>query len=221
MKTRLLIIIVAITIGVIVVSTVGTMEYQSTYNQNCNSDGGKIVGFLKCIYINEDFELPDIMKKAYDLGINNIMNAVDSEELSRDEKKQYIKFRYEESGDNIPSLNIRIRDFPRNLEYGESPTFTVIETGYANVCTSPILEVYLLKHEVGNDHTSDDLIYKHQIVYSCPPFDKFHPILKFWDESDFPSFPVCEKEGRYLIIGDSGYERHALDDYYCGIENEN
>jgi len=55
MKTRLLIIIVAITIGVIVASTVGTMEYQSTYNQNCNSDGGKIVGFLKCIYINEDF----------------------------------------------------------------------------------------------------------------------------------------------------------------------
>ncbi len=55
MKTRLLIIIGIVIIGVIVASTAGTMEYQSTYNQNCNSDGGKIVGFLKCIYINEDF----------------------------------------------------------------------------------------------------------------------------------------------------------------------
>ncbi len=55
MKARLLIIIGIIITGVIIASTVGTMEYQSTYNQNCNSDGGKIVGFLKCIYINEDF----------------------------------------------------------------------------------------------------------------------------------------------------------------------
>jgi len=58
LKTRYLIIIGAITIGVIVASTVGTMEYQSAYNQNCNSDGGYVVGFLKCIYINEDFGVP-------------------------------------------------------------------------------------------------------------------------------------------------------------------
>jgi hypothetical protein len=36
MKTRLLIIIAAITIGVIVALTIGTLEYQSVYNQNHN-----------------------------------------------------------------------------------------------------------------------------------------------------------------------------------------
>ncbi|MCH7967458.1 MAG: hypothetical protein IIB02_08625 [Thaumarchaeota archaeon] len=55
MKTRLLIIIGIIITSVIVALTIGTTEYQSAYNQNCNSDGGYVVGFLKCIYINEDF----------------------------------------------------------------------------------------------------------------------------------------------------------------------
>jgi len=58
MNPMLLIIITATIVVVIVASTVGTMEYQKTYNQNCNSDGGKIVGFLRCIYINEDFDVP-------------------------------------------------------------------------------------------------------------------------------------------------------------------
>jgi len=57
MKTRLLIIIGIIITGVIIALTIGTMEYQSTYNQNCNSDGGKMVGFLRCVYINEDYDL--------------------------------------------------------------------------------------------------------------------------------------------------------------------
>ncbi|AJW70341.1 hypothetical protein [Nitrosopumilus adriaticus] len=162
-----------------------------------------------------------IMKKAEELGITNIMKAVDSKELSYDEKKDYIKIRYEESPGQIPSLNIRIKDFTRNLEYGERPTFTVIETGYANPCTHPKLEVYHLKQEIGNDHTSNDLVYEDRIVYSCPFFDSFYPVLKFWDETDFDPFPVCEKEGRYLVVGDSGYERMPLEEYYCGIENEN
>ena len=62
MKTRFLIILGIVIIGVIITLTVGTMEYQSVYNQNCNSDGGKIIGFLKCIYIHEDFALPNPFK---------------------------------------------------------------------------------------------------------------------------------------------------------------
>jgi hypothetical protein len=56
MKTRFLVVIGIIVTGVITVSTIVTIEYQSTYNQNCNSDGGHVVGFLRCTYINEDFE---------------------------------------------------------------------------------------------------------------------------------------------------------------------
>jgi len=220
MKSRLLIIIGIVITGSITALTIGTMEYQSVYNQNCNSDGGYVVGFLRCTYINEDFELPDIMKKARDLGIDNVMNAVDSEELSFDEKREYIKFTYEESPDIIPSLNIRIRDFTRNLEYGEQPTFTVIETGYAYACTSPKLEVYHLKGETGHDLKNDELIYEEQITHPCPEPDDYSPILKFWDEGDFRSFPACEKEGRYLVVGDSGYERTALEEYYCNAPNE-
>ena len=182
----------------------------------------QIVFFNDGIYLDEWSESePEIMKKARDLGINNIMKAVDSEELSFDEKKEYIQIKYEEDGPvTTPSLNIRIKDFTRNLEYGERPTFTVIETGYAIPCTHPTLEVYYLKQETGNEHTPDDLVYRDRIMYSCPFFDSFYPVLKVWDETDFEPFPVCEREGRYLVVGDSGYERMPLEEYYCGVENE-
>ncbi|MGY5148378.1 MAG: hypothetical protein ACW9W4_10310 [Candidatus Nitrosopumilus sp. bin_7KS] len=164
----------------------------------------------------------EIIKKAKELGINNIMQAVDSEELSYDEKKEYIKIRYEESSNKIPSLNIRIKDFDRHLEFGERPTFTVIETGYASTCTSPKLEVYYLKNETGYDLKTDELIYENKIVYPCPePTSSYFPILKFWDDADFEPFPACDKTGRYLVVGDSGYERMSLEEYYCGMENEN
>jgi hypothetical protein len=170
--------------------------------------------------INPTLESQSLMQKAQSLGIDNVMEAVDSEELSFDEKREYIKIRYEESPKNIPSLNIRIKDFTRNLEFGERPTFTVIETGYAIPCTHPKLEVYLLKQEIGNEYTPDDLIYEDQIMYSCPYFDSFSPVLRFWDETDFEPFPACEKEGRYLVIGDSGYERMPLEQYYCNAPHE-
>ncbi len=80
MKTRFLIILVTITIGVIAASTVGTMEYQKTYNQNCNSDGGKVVGFLRCIYINEDFDVPQIAsdcRKIFEKGTPEMFECME------------------------------------------------------------------------------------------------------------------------------------------------
>jgi len=174
-----------------------------------------VVGASFVYIIANGFLEPEIMKKTRDLGINNIMNAVDSTDLTYEEKREYIKIRYEESENHIPSLNIRIKDFTRNLEYGERPTFTVIETGYANSCTYSKLEVYSLKQKIGNDHTSDDLIYEDSIVYGCPFSNSYFPILRFWDETDFEPFPVCETEGRYLVVGDSGYEGIALEEYHC------
>ena len=179
--------------------------------------------FTKSRWNMVDRENPEkeIMKKARDLGINNIMKAVDSEDLSYDEKKEYIKIRYEESPNKIPALNIRIKDFDRNLEFGERPTFTVIETGYASTCTSPKLEVYYLKSETGYDLKTDEPIYENQIVYTCyDPASSYFPILKFWNDADFKPFPACDKAGRYLVVGDSGYERMALEEYYCEMENE-
>ena len=121
-------------------------------------------------------------------------------------------------------INIKIEDLTRYVDIGSSPTFKVVESGWGNGCTSPTLEVYHMKQEIGNDYTSDDLIYKHRIVYSCPYYEPVYPprdVLRVWDESDFTDFPTCEKEGRYLIVGDSGYERLPLDYYYCELENEN
>lgn len=201
MKTRLLIIIGIIAISMVLISLV--------FNQE-----------IKLGVITSDEPEPDVMKKTKVLGIDNIMEAVDSEKLIYDEKLEYIKIRYEESPNNIPSMNIRIKDLTRNLEHGERPTFTLIETGYAIPCTHPNLEVYLLKQESGNDHTLDDLVYEDKIVYPCPFYDSFYPVLKFWDETDFKPFPKCEKEGRYLIVGDSGYEYMALEEYYCNAQGK-
>ena len=59
MRSRFLIVIGIIIASVITLSTIGTMEYQSAYDENCTSDGGKVVGFLKCVMIHEDFALPN------------------------------------------------------------------------------------------------------------------------------------------------------------------
>ena len=181
---------------------------------DCLSKGG-VWDYTRC-----NFEEPEsqstIQFKAKQLGIDNIMEATDAKELSYDEKLEYIKFQYGEDGPSTtPSLNLRIKDLTRNLEYGQLPTFTLIETGYANPCTAPKLEVYFIKEEIGYDLENDELIFEDTIVYSCPYFDKFYPVLNFWSEKDFPSFPACVNEGRYLIVGDSGTERVALDEYYC------
>ena len=63
MKTGFLIIIGIITVGAITALTIGTIDYQSVYNQNCNSDGGYVTGFLGCIRIHEDFAEPRITGK--------------------------------------------------------------------------------------------------------------------------------------------------------------
>ena len=121
-------------------------------------------------------------------------------------------------------INIRMENLTRYVELDSSPTFKVIESGWGNPCTHPTLEVYHMKQEIGNDYTVDDLMYKHRIVYSCPWYEAIYPppeVLRIWDESDFTDFPICETQGRFLIIGDSGHERIALEEYYCGVEDEN
>lgn len=158
-----------------------------------------------------------LMQKAQSLGIDNVMEAIDSEGFSYDEKKEYIKIRYEEDGPvTIPSLNLRIKDMPRQLEDGEKPTFRLIESGYANPCTSPKLQVYLIKGDRDlYSFNNDEPIFESQIVYSCPEFEKYYPVLNYWSEKDFPLFPACKYEGEHVIVGDSGTERGALDEYYC------
>jgi len=101
MKTRLLIILVTITIGVIVASTVGTMEYQKTYNQNCNSDGGKVVGFLRCTYINEDYEL------SYDENTQYLVEQLfmDALKETNDDNLQVMTFVVIKSKNNEPQYD--------------------------------------------------------------------------------------------------------------------
>jgi len=57
MKTIFLAIIGIVTVGVAL--TIGTMQYQTEYNQNCHDDNGKVTGFLNCTLIHEDFALPN------------------------------------------------------------------------------------------------------------------------------------------------------------------
>lgn len=165
----------------------------------------------------EDQKLDPAIQKAKELGISNIMNAVDSKDLSYGEKLEYIKIRYEENGPvTQPSLNLRIQNLAPELEYGEQITFTLIENGYANPCTSPKLEIYLIEGHRGlYSFEEKKPIYERQLVYSCPKFEEFFPILNYWSEKDFSDFPSCIHEGVHVIVGDSGTERHSLAEYYC------
>lgn len=66
MNTALLIIIGIASVTIIAVSSISILDYQTKYDQNCNSDGGYVVGFLRCTYINEDFSEPRITGKMAD-----------------------------------------------------------------------------------------------------------------------------------------------------------
>ncbi len=59
MKTSFLIIIGVTIVGASIALSLAALDYQSAYNQNCKSDGGKVIGFLKCVYVREDFVLPN------------------------------------------------------------------------------------------------------------------------------------------------------------------
>lgn len=169
-----------------------------------------------------DSDTQSIIQKAKVLGISNVMDAIDSSDLSAEEKEQFVDAKYRIGHDGRSTLNLRIKDLPSTIGFGERPTFNLIETGYANPCTSPKLEVYYLKQEIGNDHTDDDLVYEDQLVYRCISVKELKTVLNIWDDSRFKPMPVCEEEGRFLIVGDSGYERIVLDSYICmGKSDEN
>ncbi|MCV0431238.1 hypothetical protein [Nitrosopumilus sp.] len=63
MKNSILIIIAIVSVCIIAAATVGALEYQSAYSENCTSDGGHVTGFLRCTYVNEDFSDPRITGK--------------------------------------------------------------------------------------------------------------------------------------------------------------
>jgi len=203
-KTELLIII-----GIAIVVVIGVVIFQNYSFEPRVS----VFPFFESEEAKLKFEIDTKTKQ---LGINNIMKAIDSEDLSYEEKLEYIKFRYEQ--DPLPSLNLRIKDLTRELEDGEQPTFTLIESGYAYPCTSPKLEVYLITGKRGLfNFGENEPIYEHQIIFPCPYFEKYSPILKYWTEQDFPLFPTCTTEGTYVIVGDDGTYRYALDEFYCNI----
>lgn len=68
MKTKFSIIIGVAIVGSMTALIIGTLDYQTTYNQNCNSDGGYVTGFLKCTYVHEDFGLPNPFRVDLEFG---------------------------------------------------------------------------------------------------------------------------------------------------------
>ena len=212
-------IIATISGSAIVAIVIAAFAYNQIYQESCLDEGGMVTGFLSCAKVY-DFPEPYIITKANQLGIDNIMEAIDSEDLSYDEKKEYIKLKQESN--NITTLNLRMKNFPRELQDGERPTFTLIEAGYANTCTSPKLEVYLIKGERGLYNPDEgEPIYEEQVVmHPCPKFEQYFPVLSYWTEEDFPSFPACRYKGVHIIVGDSGTERHALEEYFCNGSKE-
>ena len=49
------VIIAAITVGIMIALVIGTMSYQIQYDQNCTAGNGKVTGFLRCTITYEDF----------------------------------------------------------------------------------------------------------------------------------------------------------------------
>ena len=68
MKTKFWIIIGLAIVGANTALVINILEFQTTYNQNCNSDGGFVTGFLQCTYVNEDYALPNPFRVDLEFG---------------------------------------------------------------------------------------------------------------------------------------------------------
>jgi hypothetical protein len=172
---------------------------------------------LIVVMIVSVFLSTQIESKFDKLGIKNIIQAIDSDELSYDEKLEYIKLHYEKNPAQIPNVELLITEMKEEYDVGEQVAFTLIEYGYAEPCSSPKLSVYRIEGFSFTYQFSEHMpIIEKQIVQSCSNSSNYVPILNYYVQKDFENFLTCEERDFFILVGENMYfSPKVLTKYVC------
>ena len=219
MKT---IIIAAIIIGIGIVIFVSGFTYQETYNQNCIEDDGKVTGFLKCTRVfvfpeDPNAELKQKIQKLIDeekknptrAGHSFVSIAINSDELTHDEKLQAIEIHTKEGSGKPNTSNVLTG---KNLfEDQESITFTWKQYGWGTPCPK-----IAIQDELRVDQYNREVIYQEEKQSLCPVFLEDSAFFFTFTEEDFPNFPPCSITGQhYISVRNQFDDWFTLHEYWC------
>ena len=138
----------------------------------------------------------DQVTKEGPVGHNKIRRALDSDQLTHQEKLAAIVIRYSDSP-IIPFNEVYIKDLKREYHKGEPVAFTVVAWGYSKPCVSSNVRIYF--------ENQDNLFWEGADNHPCPLFRENIPVLTYhYFPSSFPNPPEFTESGRYLIKAGAG-----------------
>ena len=226
MKTSFIAIIVGIAIVSILASIFG---YQKIYESRCLDGGGTMTSFLSCRVVFMDFEvdpnaeLKQKMQKLIAKEKNNptrpghsyVRIAIDSDELTFDEKLQALEIYYNEESTGEPTFD-NVMTGKDRFEYQEPITFTWKQFGWGFPCPR-----IAIQDELQVDQYNRELLYQEQIVYPCPYSEGNSAFLFTFTEENLPDFPPCTISGKHVIsVKDQFDQWFPLHEYWCNVEPE-
>ncbi len=137
-----------------------------------------------------------------EIKINHILDyLINSDNLNDEERLEYIELLNELQNFSNLELFVKIKN---EFVQGETISFTLIESGYSNPCTSPKISIYQVKGHPQVYALSQDIpLYEYQHPYSCDEFEgvEFSSILNYYTDDDFPNLPRCIDLGEHWIVG--------------------
>ena len=215
-------LIVGIIIGIGIAIIASGFLYQETYNQNCIEGEGKVTGFLKCtrVFVFPEDPNAELKQKIQKLiaeekknptraGHSFVSIAINSDELTHDEKLQAIEIHTKEGSGKPNTSNVLTG---KNLfEDQESITFTWKQYGWGTPCPK-----IAIQDELRVDQYNREVIYQEEKQSLCPVFLEDSAFFFTFTEEDFPNFPPCSITGQhYISVRNQFDDWFTLHEYWC------
>ena len=222
MKTR---IIAAIVIGAIIASiSIGYMIYlinEPKIASDCRMKFGKgTPEMFECLE-NLNEELKQKIQKLIDdekanptrAGYSFVSIAINSDELTHDEKLRAIEIHYNEELTGEPNTE-NVLTGKRLFEDQEPITFTWKQYGWGTPCPD-----IAIQDELQVDQYNREVIYQEEKQSLCPVFIEDSAFLFIFTEEDFPNFPPCSITGEHInSVRNQFGDWFPLHEYWCDSE---
>ena len=149
-------------------------------------------------------------------GHSFVRVAIDSDELTHDEKLQAIEIQYKDESTGKPNTE-NVMTGKREFEAEEPITFTWKQFGWGIPCPRMAIQ-----DELQIDQYSREVVYQEQIVYPCPFFKENTAFLFTFTEENFPDYPPCSITGEHIIsVRNQFGDWFPLHEYWCNAELKN
>ena len=188
----------SLTIGIIVViGLITAFVIADILIQNRTEPSVNSTGCENCeVNLDELKQKIDEVTKEGPIGYNKIRRALDSDQLTYQEKLAAIGMFYKDSP-IIPFNEVYIKDLKKENRKDGPVTFTLVAWGYSNPCVFSTVRIYY--------ENLDNLFWVGANNHPCPLFRENVPVLIYhYFPSSFPNTPEFTKSGKYLISAGAG-----------------